>query len=124
VNALIAWSLLGALSPPGRERHVVELPGPKRLGALAALIAIGGLAIWRSSAQAAAMGLVSSSSRASVVEEAARVDPGSYRIRVRLAAAYVARGSCTRARPHARAAKALFPSAAEPKSLLSQCGAR
>ena len=124
VNALIAWSLLGALSPPGRERVAADLFAVRRLGLIAAVLLLGGMALWRNAIQAAAMDLFSSSSRASVVEAASTLDPGSYRIHVRLARAYVDRGSCTKARPHARAARSLFPNAAEPKGILSQCGAR
>jgi O-antigen ligase len=124
VNALIAWSLLGALSPAARERAVVELPAVRRLGAVAALLVVGAIAIARSATQASAMEVFSTSSRAKVLEAASTLDPGSYRIHVRLAAAWIERGSCTRARPHARAARALFPNAAEPKMLLSRCGAR
>jgi hypothetical protein len=122
VNALIAWSLLGALSPAGRERVALELPVVRRLGVLALVLVMGAIAIARSATQAAAMATFSSSTRASVLEKAAKLDPGSYRIRVRLASAYARRGSCAKARPHARAAKALFPNASEPKALLSQCG--
>ena len=124
VNALIAWSLLGALSPAARERAVVELPAVRRLGAVAALLVVGAIAIARSVTQASAMEVFSTSSRARVLEAASTLDPGSYRIHVRLAAAWIARGSCTRARPHARAARELFPNAAEPKMLLSPCRAR
>lgn len=124
VNALIAWSLLGALSPAGRERAAVELPAGRRLGAVLIVLAIGAVAIGRSVAQSSAMGVFSGSSRASVMEAASTLDPGSYRIHARLAAAYVRGGSCTRARPHARAARALFPNASEPRSLLAACGTK
>jgi O-antigen ligase len=124
VNALIAWSLLGALSPAGRERAAAELPAGRRLGAIVVVLALGAVAIGRSFTQSSAMGVFSSSSRASVLEAASTLDPGSYRIHVRLAAAYLRRGSCTKAKPHARAAKALFPNAAEPRSLLAACGTR
>lgn len=124
VNALIAWTLLGALSPPGRERAVVALPAVRRVGAVLLVATLGTVAIARSAAQGAAMGLFSSSSRASVLERASALDPGSYRIHVRLADAYVRRGNCGHARPHARAGKALFPAAAEPRAVLALCGAR
>lgn len=124
VNALIAWSLLGALSPPGRERVAVALPGVRRLGAVALLLVIGAAAVARSATQSAAMERFSSSTRATVLEKASSLDPGSYRIHVRLASAYVRRGSCAKARPHAKAARALFPNASEPKALLAGCGTR
>ena len=121
VNALIAWSLLGALSPPGRERVIVPLPAVRRVGAALLLLAIGAVAVGRSATQAAAMQVFSSSSRASVLERAARLDPGSYRIHIRLAAAYLGRGSCTKARPHALAARTLFPNAREARDYVRQC---
>jgi len=121
VNALIAWSLLGALSPAGRERAAVELPAARRLGVVLLVVVLGALAIGRSFTQSSAMGVFSSSTRASVLEAASTLDPGSYRIHVRLAAAYLRRGSCTKAKPHARAAKALFPNAAEPRALRAAC---
>ena len=124
VNALIAWSLLGALSPAGRERVAVALPAGRRVGVILLLLVTGAMAIGRSAAQAAAMAAFSSSSRASVLERASKLDPGSYRIHVRLASAFVRRGSCTKARSHARAAKALFPNAAEPKAILAECAAK
>ena len=124
VNALIAWSLLGALSPPGRERAAVELPAVRRVGVIALLLLVAAVAIGRSLTQTGAMGLFSRSTRATVLERASALDPGSYRIHVRLADAYVRRGNCTKAKPHARSAKALFPNAAEPRALLAACGVR
>ena len=124
VNALIAWSLLGALSPPGRERTAVALPAVRRIGAILLITVVGAIAIGRSAAQGAAMDRFSGSTRATVLERASALDPGSYRIHVRLADAYVGRGNCARARPHAKAAKALFPAAGAPRALLALCGAR
>ena len=55
------------------------------------------------------------------LEGAVAHDPGSYRIRMRTADAYFARGQCAKARPHAEVARGLFPSAPAPKRLLEQC---
>jgi len=120
--ALVAWALLGALSPSSRSRMVVALPTSRRVAAMLLVAILGGLSIARSSTQLAAMGVFESSTRASRVEPAALLDPGSYRIHLRLAEAYARRGSCADVRIHASAARALFPNAPAPKRLLSGCG--
>jgi len=119
--ALIAWGLLGALSPPSRPRLLVELPTSRRAAAMLLVAILGGLAITRSATQVAAMSVFESSARASVVERASALDPGSYRIHLRLAEAYARRGSCTNVRRHADAARALFPNAAAPRRLSAAC---
>jgi len=43
--ALVGWALLGALSPPPRERVVVELPPTRRIAAMAVVAILGGLRI-------------------------------------------------------------------------------
>lgn len=120
--ALLAWGLLGALSPPSRPRTVIELPTSRRVAAMLLVTILGGLAIARSSTQLAAMSVFESSTRASRIERAAELDPGSYRIHLRLAEAYAKRGSCANVRLHAGMARALFPNAAAPKRLLAGCG--
>jgi O-antigen ligase len=120
--ALVGWALLGALSPPARDRIVMELPLSRRFAAMALVAILGGLAVTRSVGQVAAMGVFEASSRSSGVERAATLDPGSYRIHLRLAEAYARRGSCKNVRIHAGAARALYPSASEPKRLLARCG--
>ena len=122
VPALIAWSLLGALSQPSRERSAIELPFPKRALGLGVLAVLGAIVVVRSASQASAMSLFSGTTRASRLERASALDPGSYRIHVRLAAAYLQRGNCSKARIHAAAARALFPSAPQPRRLLADCG--
>ena len=119
--ALIAWGLLGALSPPARPRVIVELPTSRRVAAMLLVSILGGLAILRSSRQVAAMAVFESGTGAGRVERAAELDPGSYRIHMRLAEAYARRGSCRNALPHATAAQELFPNAAAPKRLLAAC---
>jgi hypothetical protein len=59
-----------------------------------------------------------------MLDQSSTFDPGNYRIHTKVAQAYIARGECKNARPHARAARALFPSAAEPRRELSACGSR
>ncbi|HKP16674.1 MAG TPA: O-antigen ligase family protein [Gemmatimonadaceae bacterium] len=119
--ALIAWGLLGALSPPSRTRTVVALSTSSRVAAMLLVTILGGLSIARNSTQLGAMAVYESSTRASRVERAAELDPGSYRIHLRLAETYAKRGSCANVRLHAGAARELFPNAAAPKRLLARC---
>ena len=122
VPALIAWSLLGALSQPSRERAAIEMPFLKRMLAVVVIAALGAIVVVRSASQASAMSLFSGTTRASRLERASALDPGSYRIHVRLAAAYLQRGNCSKVRAHATAARTLFPTAPEPRRLLAECG--
>jgi hypothetical protein len=122
VPALIAWALLGALSPRSRERRVVALTTRRHFLAVVAVLAACGLAAWRSGSQLAAMSIFSNTSRATELERASLLDRGSYRIHLRLAEGYLRRGSCRRAVPHASAAQELYPNAAQPKRQLAACG--
>ena len=119
--ALVAWGLLGALSPPSRPRLVVDLSTSQRVAAMLLVTILGGLAILRSGTQVAAMAVFEASTRAGRAERAVELDPGSYRIHMRLADSYARRGSCRNARPHAEAALTLFPNAQAPKRLLVAC---
>jgi hypothetical protein len=71
-----------------------------------------------------AMELLSVWGRLDSRAEAAAMDPGNYRIQVLVAQSYRRRGRCGDAVPYARRAAALFPEAAEPKSILRSCGVR
>ena len=66
----------------------------------------------------------SASTRVASIASAAQLDPGNYRLRVRLAQAYLSRGDCAHAKAEARAARALFPNAAEPRRVLAACGTK
>jgi O-antigen ligase len=121
VPTYFVWMLAGALAPPGVARFhtggLHELVPAVVLGAF--IIMIG-----RSAFQFASIATFSTSSRLAAMDRAALFDPGNYRVRVRAAQAYLTRGNCSRARPHARAARDLFPSASQPKRELSACGSR
>lgn len=119
--ALIAWSLIGALSAPSRERAAIDLPWILRPVVIAAAAGIGALAVVRSYSQLSAMALFNNGTRATQLERASALDPGSYRIHVRLAQSYLLRGNCARVRAHADAAHALLPNADKPKRLLDEC---
>jgi hypothetical protein len=122
VAALVGWALLGALSSPSRERRAIDLTLPRRILALVLIAAAGALMVMRSGSQLMAMSLYATSARTATLERASSLDPGSYRIHVRLAQLYIGRGDCKRGRVHASAAKALFPSSPPAKRLVSACG--
>ncbi len=127
--SLIAWSILGALAgslePPPVARGDIRLPGNVRRIVIVVVVAAGGIAIVRSASQVVAMALYVAATRAGVndhtLELATRMDPGSYRIQLRLAESYAHGRSCARARPHVAAARALFPNAPAPRHVLAEC---
>jgi len=120
--SLLVWALLGALAEP-RGRGPTLTRGVHQW-APALVFALGILAVGRSAMQTMAMAIFSNTSRTSALEQASLLDPGNYRIHVRLANAYYSRGNCDRTKSHARAARGLFPNAAPPRELLADCGER
>ena len=82
------------------------------------------MGVGRGVTQIAAMSIYTGSTRLTDIERAARFDPGSYRIQMRLADGYLSRGDCAKAVGHATAARRLFQNAAEPKAVLRRCGAK
>jgi len=116
------WTLAGALAPPASgsfnfEKGVRPLvPG--------VVIALALIVIGRSAGQIASIAVFSTSTKLAAIVQAARLDPGSYRVRSKLAQTYLARGDCAHARPEAHAAHDLFPHAAEPRRQIAACGGR
>ena len=123
--SLLVWAALGALSAVvagGSERWVLTPgAGARTLAALAVLV-VGGLFTLRSAGQLAAMGIYEHSGRVASLERAAMLDPGNYRVRLRLARSLPGRRSRERRCEHALAARALLPEAAAPKPLARGCG--
>jgi hypothetical protein len=118
--ALVAWAAVGALIPQGREVRAEKLTARSRV---ALVIVAGAFCLWAaltSFRRIEAMQLYVKGTIAAL-EDAAAHDPGSYRIRMRAAEMYAARGQCGNARRHALAARLLFPAAVAPKQLLEQC---
>jgi hypothetical protein len=121
VPTFYVWTLAGALAPPADG--VTVGAAVRELGPVLAL-GVGVVTVGRSVFQLAAIVTFSTSSRLTAMGQAATFDPGNYRIQTRLAQAYLSRGDCARARPHARAARMLFPNAGEPRRELAACGSR
>jgi O-antigen ligase len=121
VNTLFGWTIVGALASSARPLREIRLTARSRRYLMLVAAAVGTLFLWRSSAQVLAMDLFSTGQRA-VMERASRVDPGSYRIHMLLAENWRAAGRCDRARPHAQAARSLFPNYPAPRQTLRSCG--
>jgi hypothetical protein len=123
VNTLFGWTVMGALASSARPIRQIGLTRSSRRWWIAAAAGVGLLVICRSGSQVLAMSLFNHGTRAAM-ERASRVDPGSYRIHMLLAQSWHAAARCDRARPHAEAARALFPDYPAPRQLLRDCGSR
>jgi O-antigen ligase len=122
VPTLLSWVIVGGLTTSVRPVGEVVLTSRSRRALMIGAALIGALFICRSAAQMAAMGLYSSGKR-DAMELASRVDPGSYRIQMLLGKSWLERGRCDRARPHAEAARDLFPNHPAPTRVFRACGA-
>jgi hypothetical protein len=76
----------------------------------------------RSAGMTAAMQAFGTGDRLGSVQQAANLDPGSYRIQMRLALLALNRRGCALARPHALRAEAMLPAAGAPRTILRRCG--
>ena len=123
-SALLLWALLGALFPTASTRRTIVLSGRRRAWLLGVTAMVGALVIARSAAQIAAMTVYHPDGHVADMVQAARYDPGSYRIQIRLAEVYAGRGRCDLVRRHAQNARELYPAAPEPGRLLRHCGVR
>jgi hypothetical protein len=117
--AFLVWTLLGALAPPAPVKLTVSrwvYPA-----ALALVLAGGAVVAGRSGGQLIAMWVYGEGANRAAVARAAWFDPGSYRIQLRAATLYRARGDCVRARSYAQAAHDLLPAAPAPARILKAC---
>lgn len=117
--SLLVWASLGTLSATEPGRWDVRLAAPVRgLGVLLAA-AVLGLFTVKSAAQLMAMAVYDGADTVGDLRQAAALDPGSYRIQLKLARSS---GSCATRRDAAEAAHALYPHASAPKGLRTSCG--
>jgi hypothetical protein len=114
-----AWTALGALSRAGTTG--LPLPPAMRTAAFALVVAAVAAGALRSSAQLTGMGIYAQRSDTTWLTRAARIDPGNYRIRIRLARPGTGLPRAARCE-HAHAAHALFPNAREARTLSRGCG--
>jgi O-antigen ligase len=116
VPSFLVWATLGALWSPEDSRAAAPSPRLQRI-ALVAVSLLAGAGAARSGAQLVAMGVYATHTGRSWLESAASIDPGNFRIHLRLA-----RGGQRAARcEHARAAHDLFPSAETAAALSRRC---
>lgn len=108
----IFWAAAGALWR-GETIPALAVPPGARVAVLAVVALVAGLAAARSTGQLAAMALYTADRD---LERAAQLDPGNYRVRVRLAQ----RGGSGRC-AHALVARDLFPYAATAQRLARRC---
>ena len=119
---LIVWASLGALGATGRTRSEWTPGHSARTRWALALVVPLFLFALRSTGMTLAMQAFGTGDRLGSVEQAAILDPGSYRIQLRLALLALNRRGCELARPHALRAAAMFPEAGAPRSVLRRCG--
>ena len=118
---LIVWTALGAMSAGGRARSEWTPSGGKRRTASILLLGMFTLFTIRSVGQTLAMQAFGSGAQLGHVERAALLDPGSYRIQLRLAVLAMNSSGCALALPHARKASEMFPSATAARSIVRHC---
>jgi O-antigen ligase len=119
--SLLIWAALGVLSADEPGRWDVPVPLPLRALGMLLAVAVFGAFTLKSAAQLVAMGVYASADRVSEVQRAARLDPGSYRIQLKLARSSA---PCAVRRAAADRAHDLFPEAAAAKRLQGTCGGR
>jgi hypothetical protein len=118
-------ALLGALiRPPRRSLLTLQLSDFRRARLAGAVALVGTLLTVQSLGQIGAMAVFTGSGKPATREWAARLDPGNYRIHMLLAYEWRNRGRCNRARPHAEAARMLYPNHPAPQKLLAACGTK
>ncbi|HEV7241715.1 MAG TPA: O-antigen ligase family protein [Thermoanaerobaculia bacterium] len=111
----IVWTTIGALAVP-RQPPTLRLrsgQAANRQPIAILVIAISLLGLVRSTSQLVAIEIYATRGDRASLERAARIDPGNYRVRLRLAR----KGRCE----HALAARALFPNADAAKAEARRC---
>jgi hypothetical protein len=108
--AFLVWTAIGALWVPPRL-------GATRAVVSALVIAIAAIGVFRSASQLVAMQITATDGDRATLERAATIDPGNYRLRLRLARIGKRDERCT----HARAAQRMFPNAAAARAVNARC---
>jgi O-antigen ligase len=108
--SLLAWTAIGALAPATLAPPVATRP---RRWIAVLVLALATLGAARSGAQLTAMEIFATRFDRASLEKAARLDPGNFRIRLRLARSGRRQQRCE----HAEAARALYPHSGVAKGL-------
>ncbi|MGE0440888.1 MAG: O-antigen ligase family protein [Gemmatimonadales bacterium] len=112
---LIAMAALGTLLPP--TRPVVDRPLERKARWVAGFLAVAAVLLWHSAGELRAVVTAGNGWSRPDLVEAARADPGNYRLHLALAQ----RLPCPAAREHAERAAALLPNHPFPARLLRRC---
>jgi O-antigen ligase len=118
--SIVVWAAAGALLPAGPERRAVSPSSTGRFLLGASFAAFMFIACVVSDRRIEAMRLYEAGT-SSAIETALAKDPGSYRIQMRAADYFLARGQCAKARAHTLTARDLFPYSPGPRRVLAQC---
>jgi O-antigen ligase len=119
---LLVWASIGALwGPPATQAKYVA-PGKHGVAVIAVAV-LAGLGAARSTAQLIGIGIYSTQSSTAWLRNAARIDPGNYRVQLRLARGGSGLNRAQRCK-HARAAHDLLPNAVAARDLSQGCGTR
>ncbi|HET8656917.1 MAG TPA: O-antigen ligase family protein [Longimicrobiaceae bacterium] len=113
---LLVWATLGALWAP-ELAHGVDTGRGGRVSALLVLTILSGLAAVHSAGEVGAMAIYSHSHGRTALEKAARLDPGNYRVQLRLSRGGNRKSRCA----HASAAHSLFPHAEAARAAAERC---
>jgi hypothetical protein len=114
---LLVWTTLGALWT-AEESSVSARWRVGRGAAVVAVIALAAIGAFRSGSQLLAMEMYAADNDRPSLERASQIDPGNYRLHLRLARIERRRQRCE----HARAAHSLFPNADAARALARGCG--
>jgi hypothetical protein len=109
---LLIWTALGALWVPQ------PAPTPMRKLVLTSMLILAALGATRSGLELAAMEISGTYGDRASLQRAARLDPGNYRVQLRLARS----GSRSQRCEHARTARSLFPNAQAAIDVARGCG--
>ena len=118
--SIVVWAAAGVLLASDSESTDAPRLTARRLVLAAAFAAFTYLACAYGARRIQAMRLYEAGT-SSAIEAALSKDAGSYRIQMRAADYFAGRGQCAKARPHALAARELFPYSPGPRHVLSQC---
>jgi len=105
----LIWTALGALSPP-RE-------GANRVLVVAAVVIVSAIGVARSAAQLVAMQIYATRSDRASLTRASHIDPGNFRLQLRLSRMGNRRDRCE----HALAARALYPNSEAARAAARGC---
>ncbi|HYO75674.1 MAG TPA: O-antigen ligase family protein [Thermoanaerobaculia bacterium] len=111
VPTLLVWTSLGALAAVDETQLEARPRSQTFVAVLVLLVTLAGAA--RSSAQLLAMHILATDSDRTSLQRAAQIDPGNFRLRLRMARSGKRQQRCE----HAEAAKRLYPHASAAKAL-------